>query len=761
MFPAALAFCAGAAALFALPALLPAAALWVPAFAAVLSIRRRPAVAAFAAGFVWTHLLAAHWLAAAWPCARDREELVLTGLVSAPAIERNGRTDFEVEVLKMDALGPAPSRVRLSWYESGNVPQPGQCWRMTVRLRCRSGMANAGAADRELDLLRQRIDATGYVVSKIPPELLWRSPEHPLERMRSRIAGAIASAVPAGPSVAVLQGLAVGVRGSIPDELWETFAKTGVAHLMAISGLHVTGCALFVLLLLRLAWRLPWLPLVRARLEIEIGAVAAATAGYALLAGASLPALRTLAMVGIVGALRLLRRRLPVHKMLALAAVMLVGTDPLALSSGGFWLSFVATAALVAVLDRGSGWRAGATGFVRAQAAIAALLAPVLAATFGRVSLVAPAVNGIAIPFFSVILLPTVLAATVLEAASPGAAAEIWRTMAWLLDSFWPRLAAIAEWRFASWAPAAQPALLIAGAGAATFLALLLPFRGTRLVALTLLAALTCGTAARPPPGGWTLTAVDVGQGLSAVIETANHVLVFDTGARWQGGSAAARVSLLPYLRSRGIRRIDLLLVSHDDMDHAGGGDVLRRSVEVLHTIGGPGGKRQATAGECRRGDEWNWDGVVFRVLHPPPGFQGSDNDRSCALLVAGKGGKALLLADPESAAEQILISMPLAADVVLLPHHGSRNSSTPGLVAAVSARLGIVSAGYGNRWGMPSAEVVSRWRAAGTTVLGTADSGAVTVRFPASRRALEVETERGKSPHWWRRAPPDWAPGQ
>ncbi|HEX9708017.1 MAG TPA: DNA internalization-related competence protein ComEC/Rec2 [Steroidobacteraceae bacterium] len=756
MFPIALAFCAGAAALHALPALWPPAALSVPLLVACLAVRRFPAGAAFLLGFAWCHVLVSPRLEAGWPCERDREELVLTGRVAAPAIERSGRTDFDLEVLETSASGGRPGRVRLSWYEARALPLPGERWRMTVRLRCRRGMANPGAADRELDLLRQRIDATGYVVSKHPAVRLSPPSERPIERLRSRVSNAIATALPRGPSVAVLQGLSVGVRGNIPDWLWEAFAITGVAHLMAISGLHVTGCAVFALALLRLAWRLPGLSRVPARLEIESILVVAVTTGYAFLSGASLPALRTLAMVGLVAGLRLLRRTLPVHETLSLAALVLVATDPLALTSGGFWLSFVATAALLTILVRNTDWRSRVAGFARAQAAIAALLAPVLVAAFGRVSVVAPAVNAVAIPVFSAVLLPLVLAATLIEAVAPGGAAVIWRALAGLLDGAWPWLAAIAEWPAASWAPAGQSAPLIAAAGLTLLAALLLPVNGSRLAALAMLGAVTLGGAARPPAGAWSLTAVDVGQGLAVVVETARHVLVFDTGARWQGGGTAARVSLLPYLRSRGIRRIDLLIVSHDDVDHSGGADALRQSLKVARTMTAPG-SRLAADGVCRRGDAWRWDDIAFRVLHPRADAGGSENDRSCALAVAGPGGRALLLADTEAAAESLLVSMPIASDVVVLPHHGSRSSSTQALVESVSARLGIASAGFGNRWGMPSAEVVARWRAAGTTVLRTAENGAISVQFPARPGAIEVVTERGRAGRWWRQgaAPP------
>jgi competence protein ComEC len=570
-----------------------------------------------------------------------------------------------------------------------------------------------------------------------------------VEALRDRVADAIARSVPPGPSVAVLQGLAVGVRASIPDELWETFAVTGVAHLMAISGLHVTGCALVILALLRAAWRLPWRPGARARLTLETAAVLAATAAYALLAGASLPALRTLAMVAFVASLRVARRALPLYVVLALAACVLIATDPLSLVSTGFWLSMGATAALLAVIVPGSGWRRRLGAFAGAQAAVSGLLAPLLVACFGRVSLVAPAVNAVAVPFFTVVILPAVLCATALECAWPGALPGLWRALAIVLDAVWPRLAEIAHWPASSWPAAAQPPALLACALVAALAAVWLPLSGLRLAAMTLLCAATFGGAVRPAEGAWTLAVVDVGQGLAAVVETARHVLVFDTGPRWQGGGSAARVALVPYLRARGIRRIDLLVVSHQDMDHAGGIEALGESIAVTRMMTEEGASL-ARDRACRRGLKWHWDAVEFRVLHPPPGFGGSDNDRSCALAIAGAGGRALLLADPEAAAEASLAGEPLAADVVLLPHHGSRTSSSQTIVAAVDARLGIASAAFGNRWGMPAREVVARWRAAGTTVVSTADEGAVIVRFPARAGVPAITTQRADHRRWW-----------
>jgi competence protein ComEC len=747
-----LAFCAGAAAVHFLPVLPTQGGLLATAVAGMLVWSRWPVIAAMMLGLAWTAFGARQILADDWPCTRDREVIDLVGVVTAPAILREGRVDFAFR-----AAGPAgsgaPRQLRLSWYEADAVPLPGQQWRMTARLRCRSGFSNPGTPDRELDLLRQRLGATGYIVSGIQPMLLADRPwQYPVQRLRARIAADIAASQASSASAAVLQGLSVGVRGNVPDKLWEAFAATGVAHLMAISGMHVTGCALFALLLLRFAWQLPPGITQSGRIGVEMAVVVAVTAGYAMLAGASLPTLRTLVMVVIVAWQRVLRRATPVHLILALAALLLVAADPLAVSSSGFWLSFVATAALLALIDAGPGWLGRLTTFLRAQAAILLLLTPVLAIAFGRLSLIAPLANAIAVPIFSLVLLPVILLATMLAAFSPGSASAIWEALAALLDSSWPWFIAAGRLELATWWPAAQPIALVIAAGAASFVALLIPVRGLRAAAAVMLAAVVLGRAGRPAEAAWALTTLDVGQGLAVVVETRDHVLVFDTGPRWRSGSAAARVSLIPWLRARGIRHIDRLVLSHDDGDHTGGTGALLDALPVKDLLVGPRVKPKVPARTCRRGEHWRWDGIEFRVLHPVLETPDSDNDNSCVLHIAGTGGSALLLADPEAAAEQELLSQSLSADVVLLPHHGSRTSSGARLVGAVGARVGIVSTGFGNRWNLPDPGVIGRWRAAGTTVLNTADVGAVTVHFAPTPGGIEIQAHRLESRRWWRR---------
>ena len=737
MFPCALAFSAGALLPYLLPELPPE---WMLPLLLALAFgcrRRRPLLAAGACGLALAAALIDARLARDWPCARDREVVLLEGRIAAPAVLRPGRVDFD-----FDATRPGRLRARLSWYHAEAVPRPGERWRFAARLRCRRGLGNPGAVDRELELLRQGISATGYLLATpLPMKLGDRGGENLVQELRARVAAGIAAALPPGPSIAVLQGLSVGLRGNLPDSLWDAFAATGLAHLMAISGLHVTACALCALWLMRRLRRLPGIARAPRWIGLEVAAVVGVTGGYAALAGAGAPALRTLLMVALFAGLRLLRRMSRLHEALALAACVLIGADPLAPASPGFWLSFVATAALFAVAQDAAGLAGMLAGFTRAQAAISAVLTPVLLASFGRLSLVAPIANALAIPLFTLLLLPAVLVATLLELAASGAGEAWWRLLGSLLDAVWPRLEAVARWPLTDWWPAMQPGWLLALAGMAAFAALLLPLHGLRVAAAIMILALASGTAPAPAGISWSLTVLDVGQGLAAVVETPSRALVFDTGPRWRGGGSAAEVSLLPFLRARGIRRIDRLTVSHEDQDHAGGAAALAAAFAI------------ASRPACVRGQRWSWDGIEFQVLHPPPELAGSDNDRSCALHIAGPGGAALLLADPEARAESLLVAQRLDADVVLLPHHGSRSSSSPALVTAVGARLGIASVAAGNRWGMPDPAVVARWRAAGTTVVTTAAAGAVTIRFGADGRAPEVDSQRSRR-RWWRPAP-------
>lgn len=688
-----------------------------------------------------------------WPCDRDRERVGFIGTVIAPAEPGAGRVDFDVAPDAAARRYGLPQRVRLSWYEPTATPRPGDAWRLEVILRCRGSFQNPGGYDRELDLLRRGVGATGYVAGKADPELLARAAwQAPVQVARDWVATRIATATGGSRSTGVLQGLTVGLRGSIDPAIREAIVNTGTAHLIAISGMHVTAFALVALLVSRRVYAMAASPRMSAHWPwLQAVGVGAVTLGYGLLAGASLPTVRTVAMVAVAAVLRVARRPAGAAEVLGFSALLLAAVDPLGTTSAGFWLSFAAVAALLALLDPGAGPGRVLRTFARAQAAVTVVLAPVLVAAFGGVPWTAPLVNALAIPLFSLLVLPGTLLGMALLPAAPGPAERFWALFATALDRSWPALEWLAGLPGAVFRPPTAPAWLVVLATGCCLAAVMIPGRSARILAAITLAALALRPAPAPPYGGFELVVLDVGQGLAAVVHTAHRTLLFDTGPRWRSGSTAAAVTVTPYLHGRGIDHLDMLVVSHADADHAGGLEEVVSRFSPRWVLGS--GLDRALGDEaCRAGRRWEWDGVTFEVLHPADPRRATGNDGSCALRVSVPGAAALLLADPEAAAERDLLARNVAADVVIVPHHGSASSSSPAFVEAVGPRWALVSAGFGNRWGLPRPEVVARWRDAGAEVVTTAGGGALSLRLGPGGESGPLRRWRVEDARWWRR---------
>jgi competence protein ComEC len=388
------------------------------------------------------------------------------------------------------------------------------------------------------------------------------------------------------------------------------------------------------------------------------------------------------------------------------------------------------------------------------QWAVTLGLVPVLAGSFGSISLVSIGVNLLAIPLYTLVLVPAVLAGTALLLAAPPFGAAVLGAVAWLIEATWPIIAVPAAWPWAAWGvaglgPLAWCALIV---GAAATIAPL-PVPG-RIAGLTLVVAACLW---RPPPllaGAVHFTLLDVGQGLAAVVETRGHVLVYDTGPAFRSGGDAGAMAVAPYLRHRGLRRVDLLVASHDDLDHAGGAASLERYMPVTRrSASGQALDRFGAVERCRRGVRWTWDGVRFEWLHPGPDLPVGDNDRSCVLLVRAGPHAILLTGDIERGAEiELLASGSLPrVDVLIVPHHGSRTSSTPALVAATRPRWALVAAGYRNRWGFPKPDVVKRWREAGAEVLVGSTTGAIEFDVHPDRPLTSPQVWRPSHRRPWR----------
>jgi competence protein ComEC len=715
-------------------------------------------------GFAFAGLHAAYSLALQLPPSLERQDLAITGRVVELPQHEPRRTRFLLRVDRA-AAQPVPLRgklLQLAWYDDFDVhavdataPRlrlaPGSRWRLHVRLRAPRGLRNPGGFDSEKHALAERITATGYV--RDPESAQRLSTARGLDAWRARMSARIAHAVPAKSSRFV-RALALGDTRALDDVDWEQLRATGVTHLIAISGFHVGLVAGFLALLVSLLWR-SWPALGRSLPRPHAAAIAGllGALGYAAVAGFALPTVRTVLMIGIVVGARLARRAQRAVDALALAAIAVLLVDPLSVLAPGFWLSFVGVAWLLWCLPHGGGkaWRAVLHEFFSAQAVATIGLLPLGAVLFGQASLAGPIANIVAIPWWSLVVVPLALSGTALEALHAGWGTWAWRLASWTFDLSWPLFQALAASPLALfWLPQpawfALPLALIGGFW------LLLP-RGVpgKSLALLLWLPLLWPQRGLPDRGEVELQVIDVGQGLSVLVRTTHHTLLYDTGPAVLDGFDAGESAVVPTLHAMGVRRLDVITISHGDNDHAGGFAAVARAFPPSLALTPDGAPPLPRGRACRAGSSWQWDGVSFRFLHPPRFFPYLGNEAGCVLRVESAHGVALLPADIGEVIESMLLhrdASDLRADVVLMPHHGSGGSSTPDFVAATGARFAVASSGYDNRFRHPRPEVVERWGGAGAQVINTADTGAVRVRMLAS--GVAVEQERDIRPRSW-----------
>jgi len=693
----------------------------------------------------------------------------------------------------------------------------GERWRLRVRLKAPHGHLNPRGFDHELWLWEQGIRAVGYVRTgrQDPPPLRLASTwAHPIEAwrqaVRERLLGHL---LPAGSGVddakraGIVAALVTGDQAAIDRSDWDVFRATGVSHLMSISGLHVTLFAWLATGCVSWVWRRSALWGFQGALRWpapHVGAVSGVLlAGlYAVFSGWGVPAQRTWLMLAVVVGLRWMARQWHGAWVWLTACAVVLTWDPWALLQPGFWLSFVAVGVLMASADAptaeraawprpvtsdaarctdlvlsGSRHRWGASlrpiwgsfvwrrtvALLREQGVVTLALTPLTLLFFGQVSVVGLLANLVAIPWVTLVVTPLSLLGVLWP--------DAWQWASWALQPLSALLAWLASWPWASVSTAMPPWSLSVWALAGAW-ALVMPWPSAwKWLVLPLLWPVVFWTHPRPATGTFEVLAADVGQGNAVLVRTATHSLLYDAGPRYSAESDAGHRVLVPLLAQMG-ERIDTLMLSHRDSDHTGGAAAvlaMQAQAAVWSSLedGHPLHALRPSWTRCQAGQVWAWDGVRFEVLHPPAATEGAakthkPNEVSCVLRISatdraangGQQGTALLAGDIEAAQELALVQAGLSpVDVLLVPHHGSKTSSTAAFLNALRPRWGVLQAGYRNRYGHPAPEVVARYQTLGIGLVDSTRCGAATWRSNAPDQVLCERTLRPR--YWHHRVPP------
>jgi competence protein ComEC len=738
--------------------------------------------AACAAGFAYAGWRAQQRLEIVLSPADEGRDIGIVGIVAGlpSATERGQRFEFEVERVLATGVS-VPLRLSLAWYAADAAVLPGERWAFTVRLRRPHGTFNPGGFDLEGWLFERNLRAGGYVREQPAPRrldaMVW-SAGSAIDRGRAGLRSRLQALVSGDRLGGVLVALVLGDQRAIAEADWVLFNRTGISHLVSISGLHITMIAGLAAILTGGLWRRfhGTLALVPAQQAAAVAAVLAAL-GYCLLAGWGVPAQRTFFMLMTVAVAAWLRMAARPFATLSLAAAVVCLLDPWAVTAPGFWLSFGAVAAIMLTVTgrpgaRERGWRARLREAGRVQAAVTLGLLPLTAALFQQISLVSIAANAVAIPLVSLVVTPLALIAGLLVTLPEplsSLAAPCLALAHLLLSALHAFLTVVAAPAWASLSLPAPPwwAVTLALAGVAWLLAA--PGWPLRWAGAAWLLPMLAWPAARPADGELWVTALDVGQGTAVLVESRTHALLYDTGPRFSGATDAGGRIVLPYLRWRGIEALDLLVVSHLDSDHSGGARSVLRGTRVASVLSSIEPSHPALLGagavqRCEAGQRIDLGVMKIDVLSPPRGEFGhgrpATNAASCVLRIGLGRHRLLLTGDLPARGEADLAARggELQVDWLAVPHHGSRSSSSGLLLDAARPAWASVQAGYRNRFGHPHDEVLRRYMARGVHVVRSDESGMAQWRF-AGDGTVGVHRWRASAHRYWHNQPGRGAP--
>lgn len=718
---------------------------------------------AFCLGFSWALINAHHRLNQQLPKNLEGQTLLVQGrILTIPEFYQHAlHFDYLVKEIKNGPLLNYPLHVRINAYYQNVTRLTGlsqnDIWQFAIRLRRPRSFLNPGGFDYQAELFQQNIQATGYIVDKFPVHLIQKTGAyHIIDNLRYHLSINIRNALKNSPLLGLINALTTGLRFEVTDKQWQVMRGTGTNHLFAISGLHLAFISGIIYFLIHFMWcRLPyaalWIPASQVAMIFSL----VFAIFYSALAGFSIPTQRALLMLSVFCLSTLLRRHNTVFYSFNTALLLIIIIEPFTVLSPSFWLSFIAVAfILYAILGRikpVKGWRL----WCRVQFSLFLGLIPLSLLFFHQISLLSFIANGFAIPWIGFVILPLSLLGSLMTFINISLGnsililaerllAVIWQLLSYLSEITWTKYYCFlsSPWLFAT--SVIGFLLLLAAKG--------LP---ARWLGLLWILPLFFYKGQEPKNGDIWLYLLDVGQGLASVVRTQHHVIIYDTGPRLSSSFDMGKLVLLPFLQKIGVQQVDLLIVSHGDNDHSGGAKIILKQMKVNNVMSSiPKLFLPRKASLCKEKTSWQWDGVLFTILYPPPNQRYLGNNSSCVLKISNSRQSILLTGDIERTAENYLVTHTnknnLASTILIVPHHGSKTSSTINFLNLVQPDYALFPTGYHNRFKFPHKLVLMRYQRLHSRTYNTAIDGAITMKLDLLANKILVETFRENYRHFW-----------
>lgn len=712
-------------------------------------------------GLILSALTANHQLNSRLPTEFEGKDILLEGIVKDIPDNRKDGVRFKFKVLK--AHNPADKKqleitgvVKLGWFQKRQQIRAGEQWQLRVRLKRPSGFMNPGGFDYEKWLFTQKIIATGYIRKGTENHRIHLAPWWSINHLREKINQEIQNKVKNKESAALLSALAVADRNNMDDSQWQVLKDTGTSHLIAISGLHIAIIAGFSFFLIMLIWRI--FPRLNEEMSLQLaGGIAGVIFAtiYALLAGFTLPTQRALLMVIVILIGLVSRKNYSSSTTLAIALLAVLMLDPLAAMTISFWLSFSAVALILMILKRQI--IKSRFQMLRLQLFLSLGMLPLTLIFFGEGSLSAPIANLIAIPWVSILVVPLTLLGVIFLPLSEFISSALLNLAGFSIHYLFQLLTLISNSSISSVGSDGVPLLYLLFAMFGVLFLLLPKGFPARWLGLILFLPALLFVAKVPEQGAFSFSLLDAGQGTASVIHTSNHTLIYDAGTRLSSSFDIGKLVVIPYLKSKGVQSVDMMILSHDNLDHRGGAKAIINEIHVKEVLSSDTDivDDVAVVKLCIAGQRWQWDDVDFEIIWPMEDTQLNENNRSCVLRVSNAYHSLLLTGDIQRKAEQRLIKSSnerLQSEVILMPHHGSKTSSTLPFLEAVSPSLALISAGYRNRFGHPKQKVIDRYDALSIQMLNTINAGAIEVDFPVDDKPIETQQYRVLKRRFWNR---------